>query len=114
MTRGFRRQKAAQVQAQLLSSGSESGKTSKRGSSVSSQDSAITTVVNDVRAAQPREGSDVDDSAKTLLQGIVLQKTLGPDPFAAFPVKLSLEKQELLDHCKPMFPIPNLYSNPVY
>ncbi|KAH7360977.1 hypothetical protein BKA65DRAFT_196244 [Rhexocercosporidium sp. MPI-PUGE-AT-0058] len=96
VTRGFRRQKAAQ--AQLLKSGSECGKASKRDSSVGSQESAIATVVKGIRASQPREGSDVDDSAKTLLQGIVLQKTLGPDPFAAFPVRLSPDKQELLDH----------------
>ncbi|KAH6701988.1 hypothetical protein BKA61DRAFT_681258 [Leptodontidium sp. MPI-SDFR-AT-0119] len=96
VTRGFRRQKAAQ--AQLLSSGSDSGKTHKRGSSISSQESAITTVVKGIRASQPCEVSDVDASAKTLHQGMVLQKTLGPDPFAAFPVRLSPDKQELLDH----------------
>ncbi|PVH82232.1 hypothetical protein DL98DRAFT_142389 [Cadophora sp. DSE1049] len=99
VTRGFRRQKAAQ--AQLLSSGnsSESVTTLKRGSSVNPQGSASTTVVKGDQVAQPHEVKDVDaSSAKTLRQEIVLQKTTGPDPFAAFPVRLSREKQELLDH----------------
>ena len=104
VTRGFRRQKAAQ--AQLLSSGSssESPKTQKEDSCDNIEGVACHPVIKGVQAAQARDGEDVDAygsvTAKAFRQELVLQKITRPDPFSAFPVKLSREKQELLDHCK--------------
>lgn len=109
VTRGFRRQKAAQAQLLAVSSGSESSNTPKRGFSVSSHDSKA--IVKSVPTGQPCEGDDVNEFSKTLEKAIDLHKTVGPDPFSAFPVKLNPEKQELLDHCKrptrPISPILN-------
>ncbi|KAL2074871.1 hypothetical protein VTL71DRAFT_8650 [Oculimacula yallundae] len=96
VTRCFRR-KAIQAQ-QVLKGGSETAKTRKRGSGTGSKKDAITTVVKGVEA-QPREGIVFDNVVANFLhQGMILQKTLGPDPFAAFPVKLCPREQELLDH----------------
>lgn len=78
----------------------ETSKVLKKSSNVGSQESAITAVVKAVTAAQPCEENDVDASAKALIKGIILQRSVGSDPFAAFPVRLSPEKKELLDHCE--------------
>ncbi|XMA08767.1 hypothetical protein WAI453_001558 [Rhynchosporium graminicola] len=74
VTRGFRR-KAAQAQL-LLNSGSEVSQTPKRNANIGSKEKAISNVV----------------------KGMVLQKTLGHDPYATFPVKLCPNKRELRSH----------------
>lgn len=116
VTRGFRRQKAAQ--AQVLSSGSrsESLRTPKRDSSDNLQGVACQPVIKN-QAARAREAKDFDTygsvTARSLHQELVLRKTTNPDPFASFPVKLSQDKQELLDHCKPDSQTLSLHSDMV-
>ncbi|KAK6585680.1 hypothetical protein PZA11_002407 [Diplocarpon coronariae] len=98
VTRGFRRQKAAEA---LLSGGKQTSKTTKRASNIGSQESTTTSLV-DVATPHPREETKVDmisGQISTRGSPIVLPRSMSHTfPFAEFPVKLSPEKQRLLYH----------------
>ena len=102
ITRGFRRQKAAQSQKQK-----EKNEAEKEGNSARHNAALVQqrrpNVSRYAETSQPHDQGSSSASATHLVQRPLLRRTLGSgrgDPFDAFPVSLSPQGHALLDHCK--------------
>jgi hypothetical protein len=104
VTRNFRRQKA--LEAASHQSGEKFGHKShiSKEESLSEQGFAIFDRQWITSETHPDDETDIKSSAQTVIEELVLQRTLGTggraDPFQCFPIKLSPNNQALLDHCK--------------
>lgn len=101
VTRGFRRAKAIEAQAKKGGPKSDSESPRSRSSSVEEENPLV--ILKGQAKPEPQDKVDTSASAKEVIDGLILQRTLGSgraDPFATYPVKLTSESQALLDHCK--------------
>lgn len=105
ISRGFRRRKALEAQAQ---EGSKDIGESTSSSSPETQPDQEQTIANSGEVVPANQFEDVVDdrsSAQKLIEELFLRRTLGmggrsDDPFNCFPMKLSPHNQAVLDHCK--------------
>jgi hypothetical protein len=111
VTRGFRREKAAQAKKEKeYRERRESSSSASPPQDDVSEDSSSSRVNSitppDTTLFQPYVHTVEDtggEPVETLDQGLVLQRTLGSgrtDPFSTLPVQLGAETHALLDHCK--------------
>jgi hypothetical protein len=105
ISRGFRRRKALEAQAQEESKDIGGSTSSSSPDTQPDQEETAANRTEVVPANRFQNVVDTRPSAQKLIEELFLRRTLGfggrsDDPFQCFPLKLSSHDQAVLDHCK--------------